>query len=1121
MKYSLDISKIIPPRISQILHRPRLNQLLKQSRDKKLVLVLAQAAQGKSTLALSYANDSEIPAAWINLGPEDSDAVNLFYLLVHSLQRVLKDTDLSPLLDYPSISLGPREEALLYREWAGSLLQLIPVPVQVIFDGVDRLSPAASAFKFLHLLLEEAPPRLHVLMLSREMPPLNVEALVLKQQARLLGNEELAFTLAETKRFFVNFRKLSLPTDLMVRIHQLTEGWIGGLVLLCDSLDWVPEAQREKYITESLTIKIIGGIFQYYGEKIFSSLPAQVQEFLVKSSILDIVEPKFIKEFTGTENAREILEDLARRNLFVQSIFDKKKGWLFRYHQLFRDFLHTKFKTGMVKEQQENSYIRAASLSEPRGELEAAVKYYLQARAYPRAVSVLEKVGLNLLKEGRVGDLSQWLRALPDDLIQENPWLLFYHYMTWRFTIKEQIFSLHKALSLFETAGDQRGSLLALAYLIEASITRGHASIPPINHLLAQGEALLQALTPGHYPYEQAVLWLQIGFAHYLRSGNPRKGYWACHNSYQLARDLGDIPLQLNALTHAHGALSILGEFTEAEKIFHNVEKLLEKYPFPEIRAFNLIHAAQLYLLKEDLTKAGEVLERAREETGKHGLTYLYPAIIQYDLWLKVALEQYAEAEEIGNSLINLTLAMGNQYMHGVGLLLLGLGYYHKGDYPKAREILERARGVFSSEESRADLHLSFIKTVLSLIAYHLGEAGDSARDLDESLHHFQEISCYLFLKEVHLALALQTWSQGATKEAAAHLQAGIKITQERGYYQSLLLNKEDLLQVCILALELQVEGAAEFASYLLSSQLVELAGQELERLSRHANPKIAQTAWEVRQAIHWAGVPRLLIKTLGGFHLYRGAVPVEEKEWEGNQPRLLLKAIIAQGSGGVPKDLLMEDLWPETPPGLGEKNFKVNLHRLRKALEPGLDKAFGSSYVHLKANLISLNQELCQVDADEFLHLCHQGEKKEEAGDLKGALARYKEAVELYGGDFLAEEPYLSWAEVKREDMRLRFIELLNRMSILNEKLGSLTRAIDCLKRIIQVDPVLEQAYQRLMTLYANRGMRNAALRAYEDCRKALSAELNAEPDEVTQAIYRKILESSPRGRGSSSPGS
>jgi DNA-binding SARP family transcriptional activator len=223
------------------------------------------------------------------------------------------------------------------------------------------------------------------------------------------------------------------------------------------------------------------------------------------------------------------------------------------------------------------------------------------------------------------------------------------------------------------------------------------------------------------------------------------------------------------------------------------------------------------------------------------------------------------------------------------------------------------------------------------------------------------------------------------------------------------------------------------------------------------------------------------------------------------------LKAIIVHGPKGVPKDVLMEDLWPEASPDLTEKNFKVNLHRLRKTLEPDMDKAYGSSYLHLKANLVSLDAELCQVDVDEFLALYKEGEKKEEQGDLKAAVAQYNQALELYDGDFLAEELYQPWVEVKREELRARFLELLYRLAKLYEGRGSLLKAIDCYKRVVQADPLAEPAYRRLMQLFAQRGMRNAALRVYEDCKQSLHATLNTEPEDATTAIYRKILESSP----------
>jgi DNA-binding SARP family transcriptional activator len=84
-----------------------------------------------------------------------------------------------------------------------------------------------------------------------------------------------------------------------------------------------------------------------------------------------------------------------------------------------------------------------------------------------------------------------------------------------------------------------------------------------------------------------------------------------------------------------------------------------------------------------------------------------------------------------------------------------------------------------------------------------------------------------------------------------------------------------------------------------------------------------------------------------------------------------------------------------------------------------------------------------------------------------------------------------------------------LDRLAHLYENQGTLTRAIDCCKKAIQADPALESAYRRLMTLYARRGLRSEALRTYKVCQQALKKELDAVPDAVTTAIFKKIQES------------
>jgi DNA-binding SARP family transcriptional activator len=80
--------------------------------------------------------------------------------------------------------------------------------------------------------------------------------------------------------------------------------------------------------------------------------------------------------------------------------------------------------------------------------------------------------------------------------------------------------------------------------------------------------------------------------------------------------------------------------------------------------------------------------------------------------------------------------------------------------------------------------------------------------------------------------------------------------------------------------------------------------------------------------------------------------------------------------------------------------------------------------------------------------------------------------------------------------------------MAKFHEKQGAMRKAVDCYKKAIQIDPLIEESYQKLMTFYSSKGAYNEALRMYEECKKALKKGLKSRPDETTDAIHKKIME-------------
>ena len=1112
MLRQLSVSRITPPRPQNTLPRPRLIEQLEKYQNSSLVLILGQAAQGKSTLAASYAEASTVPAAWANIDKEDADPVNLFYLLVSALQRVSDRVDFSQLISYPSVNLGLRDPTLRYREWVNAIVQSLPSPVRIILDGLDSLSQDAPSLQFLKILVGELPPDMGLIVLSRKEPPLDLQTLKVRQVAKVISNQELAFDLDETKTFFRDLKKIHLTVEQIKKIHHFTEGWAGGLVLLSETLGRLKEHEKEKFIANGLPNGFKGDVFKYFGDEIFASQPLPLRDFLVKSSMLEVIEPAFVKDFLGTEDIEESLFDAVGRNLFVESIYDEKKGWVFRFHRLFRDFLNTRFMTEIPQDVRQELFLKAGSLFDLRGEHENAIKYYLEAKAYDEAIRIIEKVGLDLWRLGRTADLSQWIQSLPSELVQDNPWLLCCLSLTRRFTeVNENGARLERALNLFEQKGDTKGQALSLAFLIEASTLRGNDRIP-LPLLIEKGEKLAQAAVTELNPYESALLWFHIGFASTVRGGNPRKGLWACEKANLFAIRTEDLPLQINALIHALGSLTYLGEFPSTDELIGRIESSLHRCPYPEFTSLDLINLSWLKMFRGEFAEAEELIKKARNTLEESGLIYLYPYTWIYDLLLKPRVGKFQEAEEIGGRLLTLSSALGNLFIEGVTYLLLGMSHYTKGDLPEARSLLEQAETFLSSEKSSSRHHWNACTIMLNLLSLHGADDADRELNLREVLAHSYEFSVYGHIVEAHVTLALLMAKQNKPDEAVHHLEKGFGQAREQGYYFYRFLSSDDLTRACLLAVRQGVSDAAYgHAERLLSQDLATPAAPELEVMTRDPNPNVRKRAAEILRKTHLLSRPRLKIITMGSFRVFRGDAMIRANEWKGTQSKLLLQALLSHGSGGAQVDVLAEDLWPEISPDAAGRRFKAVLHRLRTSLEPDMETRFRSSYLVLKGNQLGMNMDLCEVDTDKFQALVQDGEHRERAGDVKSALNCYEEAVNLYAGDFLADERYAEWAQRKRRELRQKYVGVLLKTARIYEERGSLSKAVRLYEKCIQADPALELGYQRLMSLYADTGKRSEALRLYDQCRKTMLELLDAEPDPMTTSIYRRILGDGP----------
>ena len=219
----------------------------------------------------------------------------------------------------------------------------------------------------------------------------------------MLENEDLALNESETEAFFRHIRKKPMGQWEIRRAYRVTEGWIGGLVLLDEKLSRLSKEDRKQFLTGRDLSRFKDDVFRYLDNEIFSSFSSRLQNLLIKASLFDVIDPVFLERLLRVSSPLSIFQEMTRKNLFVQMVYCNGDREMFRYHQLFRDFLKGKFESRTNSAEKQTLLVRAGDLFvEGKNEVEA-LRCYLEARAYDLALPLFEKEGIGLLKRGAWG----------------------------------------------------------------------------------------------------------------------------------------------------------------------------------------------------------------------------------------------------------------------------------------------------------------------------------------------------------------------------------------------------------------------------------------------------------------------------------------------------------------------------------------------------------------------------------------------------------------------------------------------------------------------------------------------------------------------------------------------
>ncbi|MDY7042161.1 MAG: LuxR family transcriptional regulator, partial [Chloroflexota bacterium] len=400
----------IPPVRPELVSRPRLIKRLNAGLHRKLTLVSAPAGFGKTTCISAWVHGLDCPVTWLSLDPADDDPGRFFAYLVAALQEV--DASLGREIEgvLRSGQLPPGE---IISTTLSNDIQELEGRFLLILDDFQVIQDR-FILEVLEKLVANLPQPLHLVLLTREDPPLPLARLRANNQLTEIRAGDLRFTGPEADRFLNEVMALSLSQADIAVLEDKTEGWIVGLQLAGLSV-------RDRADPSAFIATLSGShrfILSYLTEQVLSRLPEETQSFLLKTSILDRLSGDLCNAVTGRTDGHALLERLLSANLFLIPLDDEQR-W-YRYHHLFADLLRDLQNTRQ-KDETTELHRRASSWYAQAGMASEAIRHALAAEDYALAVHLLENHAMDMIMQGYAKTVNSWVQAIPMEWSSLSP----------------------------------------------------------------------------------------------------------------------------------------------------------------------------------------------------------------------------------------------------------------------------------------------------------------------------------------------------------------------------------------------------------------------------------------------------------------------------------------------------------------------------------------------------------------------------------------------------------------------------------------------------------------------------------------------------------------------------
>jgi LuxR family maltose regulon positive regulatory protein len=391
----------VAPATPRLISRGDLVAALDRAASSKVTVISAPAGSGKTSLLRAWAGrpGQPHPLALVQVHRDQHDAQQFWLALLGAVRHA---TGANGGAEPPAATPGFNAPAMADRVL--SELADAPGGVTLVIDDLHELhSPEALAQ--LTRVLTSLPPQVHAILTTRHDVRLGLHRLRLAGELAEIRAAELRFTERETREL-LEASGIALSQAGAALLHQRTEGWAAGLRLAVLSLAGHPDPER--FVAEfSGSDRTVA---EYLLAEMLDRQPPDVQDLLLRTSLLDRVNGELADLLTGRPGSEQILLDLEDANAFVESL-DPGRTW-FRYHHLFADLLRLELRRTLPAEIPA-LHRRAAGWFTQHGQMAEAIGHTQAAGAWPEAARLLADHSFSLTLDGQAQTLQALVRDFP------------------------------------------------------------------------------------------------------------------------------------------------------------------------------------------------------------------------------------------------------------------------------------------------------------------------------------------------------------------------------------------------------------------------------------------------------------------------------------------------------------------------------------------------------------------------------------------------------------------------------------------------------------------------------------------------------------------------------------